>query len=104
MLEITFCWRKQDEVRHIVYRTLFQQSTQPENALKQKAFCYTPVCSYESDNSDILKEFENLFIASNFRDLTMLRSVNTSDTEEVFRSVFIIKFLLSIRCGCKDLY
>ena len=88
MLEITFCWRKQDVVRHIVYRTLFQQSTQPENALKQKAFCHTPVCSYESDNSDILKELENLFIVSNFEDLTMLRSINAFDTEEVFWSVF----------------
>ena len=88
MLEITFCWRKQDEVRHIVYRTLFQQSTQPENALKQKAFCHTPVCSYESDNSDILKELKDLFIVSNFGGLTILRSINTSDAEEVFRSIF----------------
>ena len=42
---------------------------------------HVSVCS--SGDSDILKELKNLFIVSNFEDLTTLRSINASDTEEV---------------------
>ena len=96
MLEITFCWRKRCSQAHRLSNSISTKYAAGERVKAKSILLLDHVPVYSSDNSDILKKLKNLFIVSNFEDLTMLRSINSShasDAEEVFRSVFfIIKF------------
>ena len=105
MLEITFCWRKRCSQAHRLSNSISTKYAAGERVKAKSILLLDHVSACSSGNSDILKKLKNLFIVSNFEDLTTLRSIIHLIRKKSSGLFFLLlNFLLSIRHSCKDLY